>query len=87
MMVRMTLASTVTRIRAAAQVTPGGEDVAGAGDDERGQVRVLVDDADGSLDAEIHGRREGVPGLGPVDHAPGHRTFTLETQPRRAEFL
>src|ERR1700728_4362610 len=66
---------------------PRGEDVPGAGDDERGQVRVLVDDADGPLDAEVHRRREGVPGCGPVDHAPGHGALPLEAQTCGAEFL
>ena len=77
----------VTRVRAATEVATRSEDVAGAGDDERGQVRILVDDADGPLDAEVHRRREGVPGLGPVDHAPGDGALALEAQPSRTEFL
>ena len=77
----------VARVRAAAEIPAGSEDVPGPGDDERGQVGIVVDDADGSLDAEVHGRREGIPGFGPVDHAPGDRALALEAQPCRAEFL
>ena len=77
----------VTGVRAPAEVSARSEDVPGAGDDERGQVRILVDDAHGPLDAEVHRRREGVPGCGPVDHAPGDGALPLEAQTSRAEFL
>src|SRR5205807_9442935 len=70
-----------------AEIAARGEDVAGARDDQRGERRVLVDDPRGSLDAEVHGGCQCIARLGPVDDAPGDRTFALEAEPRRAEFV
>ena len=70
----------VARLLAAAQVAARREHVAGAGDDQRPQGRVGVDQAHRPLEAEVHGRGERVAGRGPVDHAPGDDAVALEAQ-------
>ena len=77
----------VARLLAAAEVAARREHVAGAGDDQRRQVGVGVDQAHGPLEAEVHGRREGVAGRRPVDHAPGDDAVALEAQAGGAEVV
>ena len=77
----------VARLVAAAEVAARREHVAGAGDDQRGEVGVGVDEAHGPLDAVVHRRGEGVAGRRPVDHAPGDDALALEAQAGGAELV
>ena len=62
------LGQRVALLGAPAEIATWGEDVAGAGDDQRTQVGVGVDQRHRSADAEVHRRREGVPRRWPIDH-------------------
>ena len=70
---------------ATAELTAGDEHVSGSGDEQTGQVRLAVHVVDGVADAEVHGRREGVARLGPVDREVGEHTVALEAQELRPE--
>ncbi len=52
----------VSRLTTTAEIAAGREHVARPGDDERGQVGILVDEVDRPLDPEVHGRRQRVAG-------------------------
>ena len=41
----------------------------------------------GPLQAVVHGRRQGVPRSGPVDHAPGDRPLPFEAEHRRPQIV
>ncbi len=77
----------VAGIRAPAEVAARSKDIPRPRDDQCSQVGICVDDAHGSLNAEVHGRREGVPGVWPVDHTPRDHALAFEAQACRAEFL
>jgi alkanesulfonate monooxygenase SsuD/methylene tetrahydromethanopterin reductase-like flavin-dependent oxidoreductase (luciferase family) len=77
----------VPRLGPTTEVTPRREDVARAGDDQRGEVDVRVHQRHGALDAEVHGRGQGVPSSRPVDHAPGDRALPLESEARGTEVV
>jgi len=70
-----------------AEIAAWREHVAGAGDDQRGEVRIAVDDVHRAFDPVVHRRGERVARRGPVDDAPRDRSFTLETQRGCAEFV
>ena len=72
---------------ASAEVAARREDVAGADDDQRGQIRIGVDEPHRLLDAVVHRRRQGVAGRRAVDRAPGDRALPLEAQRRGAEVI
>ena len=63
-----------------AEVASGHEHVADAGHEQAVQVGLGVDAVDGVADAEVHGRRQGVAHLGPVDDEVGQRAVPLEPQ-------
>src|SRR4029077_17040040 len=69
----------------AAHVAPGNEDVAGAGDEQAGQVGVTVHTVRRVANAEGHRRRHRVARLRPVDDAAGHWAVALEAQELRAQ--
>ena len=77
----------VAFVGAAAQVAAGREDVARTGDDHGGEIRIPVHEMNGSLDAEVHGRRKGVARLGPVDDAPADDPVALEPQSGGAQVV
>ena len=69
----------------AAEVAAGDEHVAGAGDEQPGQVVVEVDVVGRVPHPEVHRRGHGVAGLGAVDDAPGQRPVAFEAQVGRAQ--
>ena len=70
-----------------AQVAAGREHVIGSGDDEGGELGFGVDQVHGPLDPVVHGRGQGIPGVGPVDHTPGERAVLLQSQVACAEVI
>ena len=77
----------VARFLAATEVAARGEHVARAGDDQRGQVGVGVDQPHRPLQPEVHGRGEGVARGRPVDRAPRDDPVALQPQARGAEVV
>ena len=72
---------------APAQVAAGREHVAGPGDDQGGEVGFGVDQVHGALDAVVHGRGQGIPGVRSIDHTPGERAVSLQSQVARAQVI
>src|SRR5262249_17256083 len=69
----------------AAEVAARDEDIAGADDQQAGELRVVVDAVRRVADREVHRAGHRVAALGPVDHAAGERPVALEADVRRAE--
>ncbi len=65
---------------APAELAAGDEHVAGAGDEQAGQVGIAVHVVDGVADAEVHRRRERVARLGSVDDDVGEHPVALEAE-------
>ena len=63
---------------AAAQVSARRENVAGAGEDQRPQILVGIDEMHRLLDAEIHRWRQRVACMRAIDGAPQDRPFAFE---------
>ena len=76
-----------SRFGAPAEVAPRCEDIVGAGDDQRREIGVGVDEPHRSLEAVVHGGRQRVPSRGPVDHTPRERALALQAKARRAEVV
>src|SRR5690606_22704904 len=62
------------------EVATGDEHVAGARDEQAGQIGVAPHHVDGAAHAEVHRRGHGVAGPGPVDDDVGEAAVAFEPQ-------